>query len=98
VPDWVISGGESGVARERVRLIPPDAVREAREQCAQLGTAFFHKQWGNYWNNPLVLEQGMPVHEARRIDPDDGPHKNGKGGGLLDGKLYRQFPTPRAAA
>lgn len=98
VPDWVISGGESGVARERVRLIPPAGVREARDQCAANGTAFFHKQWGNYWNNPLVLEQGMSVSEARSIDPDDGPNKHGKGGGLLDGALYRMFPTPRIAA
>jgi protein gp37 len=97
VPDWIISGGESGVARERVRLIPPDAVRQARDQSNSHGVAFFHKQWGNYWNNPLVMEQGMSVSEARAIDPDDGPNKNGKGGGLLDGRLWREFPVPRAA-
>jgi len=40
----------------------------------------FHKQWGSYDNNPLVVEKGMTAREARAIDAE------GKGGGLVDGK------------
>jgi hypothetical protein len=50
------------------------------------GVAPFHKQWGSYNNNPLVVEKGMTVGEARAIDTE------GKGGGLVDGKLVREFP------
>jgi hypothetical protein len=35
-------------------------------------------------------EMVMPVREAQRLD------RHGKGGAMLDGRLYRQFPTPRA--
>jgi hypothetical protein len=49
----------------------------------------FHKQWGRYRNNPLVVEEGMTIEEAKGADPF------GKGGGLLDGKIVREFPTPR---
>jgi hypothetical protein len=48
--------------------------------------ALFHKQWGKYQNNPLVVEEGMSVEEASSFDP------NGKGGGLVDGELVREFP------
>lgn len=41
--DWVITGGESGPG---ARPCDPEWVREIRDACAQLGAAFFHKQWG----------------------------------------------------
>ena len=84
LPDWVISGGESGAG---ARSLEPRWVREIVADCTRLGVAPFHKQWGSYHNNPLVLEQGMPVREARRLDAE------GKGGGLLDGILVREFPN-----
>ncbi len=93
IPHWIITGGLSGVARERSTIFPPDAVRETRDQCQAARVAFFHKQWGHYGNNPLIIEQGMTIAQAREIDPDDGPNKNGKGGALLDGRLWRDFPT-----
>jgi protein gp37 len=68
------------------------AVRATRDQCIGAGVAFFHKQWGHYGNNPLVLKQGMSVAKARAIDPDEGPSKHGKGGALLDGRLWRELP------
>ncbi|NBV42667.1 hypothetical protein EBR96_07870, partial [bacterium] len=49
---------------------------------------FFHKQWGHYASNPLVAERGLPVWDAEALDPPS----NGKGGGLLDGRLWREFP------
>jgi hypothetical protein len=42
---------------------------------------------GSYGNNPLVVEQGMSTRDAQTID------KFGKGGGLIDGQLVREFPV-----
>lgn len=41
--DWVIAGGESG---PKARPIRREWVDLLREQCDQLGVAFFFKQWG----------------------------------------------------
>lgn len=83
--------GTNPVALSPPRVeMEPSALRT--DACSAAGVAFFHKQWGHYGNNPLVLEQGLSVAEARAIDPDDGPNKNGKGGALLDERLWREFP------
>lgn len=47
--DWIIVGGESGPG---ARPMHPDWPRQIRDQCAAAGTAFFFKQWGNWF--PLV--------------------------------------------
>jgi protein gp37 len=86
--DWVITGGESG---PRARPINPDWVREVRDQCTAAHVAFFHKQWGKPKFNPLAAQcpAGEKVADfIKRVD------SNGKGGALLDGKLWRQFPVP----
>ena len=85
LPNWLISGGESGFD---ARPTAPSWVRDVIADCRRKGVAAFHKQWGAYQNNPLVLEQGMTTAEAKKFDPF------GKGGGLLDGVLTRQFPVP----
>jgi hypothetical protein len=69
----------------------PRWVRDVIADCRRHGVAPFHKQWGSYWNNPLVMEQGMSIDEAKALD------KFGKGGGLVDGKLVREFPVRRNA-
>jgi protein gp37 len=86
LPDWLISGGESG---GRARPLDPEWVRDIIADCRRKGVAPFHKQWGTYSSNPLVVEQGMSIKEAKRIDPF------GKGGGLVDGCLVREFPLGR---
>lgn len=86
---WVITGGESGPG---ARLCNPQWVREIRDMCMAQGVSLFHKQWGMYHSNPLCFEQRMPVGEAEAQDP----HVNGKGGGLLDGRLWREFPAGSA--
>lgn len=85
-PDWVIAGGESGHGAR-----PMDAawMRDIIKDCEELGVAPFFKQWGTVKNNPLVSEQGINAKAVAAADP------NGKGGGLLDGQLYREFPIPR---
>jgi protein gp37 len=86
VPDWLISGGESGGG---ARPLNPQWVRDIIADCRRRGVTPFHKQWGTYKSNPLVVEQGMSIAEAKRIDPF------GKGGGLVDGCLVRAFPLGR---
>lgn len=86
VPDWLISGGESG---PRARPLDPQWVRDVIADCRRGGIAAFHKQWGTYKSNPLVVEQGMTIEEVKRSDPF------GKGGGLVDGKIVHEFPSPR---
>jgi len=83
-PNWLISGGESG---GKARPLNPQWVRDLVGDCRRFGVAPFHKQWGTYRNNPLVVEQDMSVKIAEQLD------KFGKGGGLLDGELVREFPS-----
>jgi protein gp37 len=94
VPHWVIIGGESGVAIARTRPTRPQWARDAIAECHRVGSAPFLKQWGRYANNPLVAEEGLDEREAATIDP----LRNGKGGGMLDGRLYRYFPKSLALA
>lgn len=84
-PDWVIFGGESGGGARRLE---PQWIRDIIAECHARGVVPFDKQWGTYSNNPPVVEQGMVVADARRLD------NQGKGGGLVDGKLVCGFPTP----
>jgi protein gp37 len=91
LPDWIICGGESG---GHARVMKPAWARHVRDQCRAFGIAFFHKQWGTYRSNPLVQEEGLSPADAQRHDPPT----NGKGGALLDGRLYREFPGERRAA
>ena len=86
VPDWLISGGESGGG---ARSLDPQWIRDIIADCRRLGVVPFHKQWGTYRSNPLVVEEGMTIEEAKRADPF------GKGGGLVDGQIVREFPSPR---
>lgn len=83
---WVITGGESG---PKARDLQPVWVREVRDQCLTRSIPFFHKQWGHYGNNPIVAEHGVEKSIARAIDPP----ANGKGGALLDGRLWREMPV-----
>ena len=84
--DWAIAGGESGGGAR-----PCDAawMRSVRDQCVAAGVKFFLKQWGRPQNNPLTAQcpQGERLNAfIKRVDP------NGKGGALLDGVLWREFP------
>jgi len=85
LPDWLISGGESGGG---ARPVDPQWVRDIIAECRQRGIATFHKQWGTYRSNPLVVEHGLSIKEAKALD------ESGKGGGLIDMKLVHEFPLP----
>jgi protein gp37 len=81
---WAILGGESGKGH---RPCKPEWLRSLRDQCLAQGVRLFLKQHGAYENNPLVVEQGMSLQEARALDPDPK-----KGGSMLDGRRWRQYP------
>jgi protein gp37 len=85
-PDWLIAGGESGHGARPMRAA---WARDIIKDCQETGVAPFFKQWGALGNNPLVSEQGLTPKAALSADA------YGKGGGLLDGQLYRHFPNPR---
>ena len=87
-PDWLIWGGESGPG---CRPMDPGWARSITLECQELRIPVLGKQWGSYANNPLVIEQGGSTELARSQDPET----NGKGGALLDGRLWRQFPERR---
>jgi protein gp37 len=88
-PDWLISGGESGGG---ARPVKRRWIRDVIADCRDHDVAVFHKQWGTYQNNPLVVKRGMTIEEAKVLD------KYGKGGGLVDGELIREFPVAENSA
>jgi hypothetical protein len=55
------------------------------------GVAPFHKQWGTYPNNPLVLEDGENIADAKAMD------KFGKGGGPVDEVLVHGCAMARGS-
>lgn len=81
---WVIVGGESG---RKARPMQKKWATSLRDQCAEAGTAFLFKQWGEF----------APVAES---DGDERPGgvgmvRIGKGtaGRLLDGRTHDEFPV-----
>lgn len=70
--DWVICGGESGPG---ARPLHPDWARDLRDQCAESGTPFFFKQWGEW----------LPW------EPHSLPAWKAQDGRLLDGNLLPDF-------
>ena len=85
-PDWLIWGGESGPG---ARPMDPRWAAKITLQCLTAGIAVFGKQWGSYDHHPLVRYHGMKASQVRHIDPPE----NGKGGAMLAGTTYRQFPV-----
>lgn len=76
--DWVIAGGESGPGA-RAPMI--GWIRSLRDQCANAGTAFHFKQWGEHApDDPAAAHAAM-----RRIGKK-------AAGALLDGVEHRAFP------
>ena len=89
-PNWLIWGGESG---SKARVMDPQWARDITAECQELGVACFGKQWGTYASNPIVFEDQAPQHVAEQQDPP----AHGKGGALLDGHLWREFPEIQGA-
>jgi protein gp37 len=67
-----------GESGPEARTMKVQWARDCRDECQRRDVPFFFKQWGTYESNP--------------IGKDRDPPSNGKGGGLLDGRLWREFP------
>ena len=83
---WVILGGESGPG---ARPMAADWAREVRDQCMAQKVPLFFKQWGIASNNPLFDQAPKGVTGARWVAQHD---PNGKGGSLLDGREWKEYP------
>lgn len=92
--DWLISGGESGA---EAKPSHPDWFRSARDACQASGTAYFHKQWGEWV--PTDSESRLKLAEYANVAAGDGTHHRmfrvGKkaAGALLDGREWREMPA-----
>jgi protein gp37 len=85
---WVIVGGESGPG---ARPMKPEWVREVRDQCVAQNVPLFFKQWGKASNNPIFYEDaGKKFTGAEWVKLHD---PNGKGGSLLDGREWKDYPA-----
>ncbi|MFM0226118.1 phage Gp37/Gp68 family protein [Paraburkholderia dipogonis] len=63
MPDWVICGGESG---PNARPMHPEWACDLRDQCAEAGTPFLFKQWGEW--APGENCGGTPTRTERIAD------------------------------
>jgi hypothetical protein len=78
LPDWIICGGESGTDTRRMK---PAWARAVRDQCADLGIAFFMKQTGSN-------HRGWPMNiRGKGDDMDEWP----------EDLQIRQFPSGKRA-
>ncbi|MHB8303633.1 MAG: phage Gp37/Gp68 family protein [Acidobacteriaceae bacterium] len=78
---WVIVGGESGPGARPMHL---DWARSLRDQCVTASVPFFFKQWGDYYAH--TNGRSCAWH------PDGWNPENKKGGSLLDGREWKEFP------
>jgi len=79
---WLVCGGESGPGARPMGYHLP---RHARDFCVRNGIPLFFKQWGIRANNPDFWD---PTARERGGAT--------KGGHLLDGREWQQFPRARA--
>lgn len=83
--DWVVVGGESG---PKARPMHPSWARSLRDQCAEAGVPFLFKQWGEWWPNCFLKEDGSRDETTMWMD------RVGKkrAGRLLDGVTHDGYP------
>lgn len=86
--DLVVCGGESGA---KARPMHPNWARNLRDQCADSGTAFFFKQWGEW-----ITAKGQPGHLPIGHVFEDGYQmirvRKKLAGRLLDGVEHNGMP------
>jgi protein gp37 len=84
---WIITGGESGIGHRRC---DDEWVRDLHRQSREQGVAHFFKQWGHWSNNPIA-KTAPPGRSPESWVAEQDP--NGKGGSLLDGVPWKEFPS-----
>ncbi len=82
--EWVVLGGESG---PNARDMEVEWAREVRDKCINEGVLLFFKQFGKNANNPNQFDETM----KKKIDKKRNS-LYAKGGCVLDGEIYRDFP------
>ncbi len=108
--DWVITGGETDQGEHMSRAHNPQWFRDLRDQCADAGVAYQHKQNGewcefgerglladgsmNFLGRPDDVATGKRVYFGDTIMQKVGKAKAGR---LLDGVEHNDRPVPRAA-
>lgn len=106
MPDWVITGGETDQGAHKARPTHPDWFRSLRDQAAAAGSAYHHKQngewlgWGQRFEDGLVenyLSFGKDPskfqHMDREIVSKVGKNRSGR---MLDGVTHDDFPQVAA--
>lgn len=98
VIDWVICGGESGTG---ARPMHPEWARALRDQCAEYGTKYLFKQWGEWAPEREIAVDGSPFSMAWQnnsalhiCEGGERVYRVGKklAGRTLDGKLHDEYP------
>lgn len=56
MPGWVITGGETDQGSHKARPTHPDWFRDLRDQCAEVGVPFHHKQMTKRAATPIDLQ------------------------------------------
>lgn len=111
MPDWVITGGETDQGGHMARPTHPEWFRSLRRQAKEAGSAFHHKQngewmpWiprnGNVGNKPVmhVMENGSEYYPGNSSSSLQSMIKIGKkaSGRTLDGVTHDAFPIVTAA-
>ena len=82
---WVVCGGESG---PKARPMPASWARSMRDECIRAEIPFFFKQWGS----GKEMGSGLPGHPSYGSGRSSAP----KGGRLLDGREWNEFPETKA--
>lgn len=92
--DWVVVGGETGV---NARPMHADWVRTIRDQCAEAGTPFFFKQWGE-WGFSVQGACFTNAKEKLCLKPGTIAWRTGKkkAGRELDGRTWDEYPEREA--
>jgi protein gp37 len=89
---WVITGGESGLG---ARPMAPEWLREVRDACIAQRVPHYLKQFGSPRNNPLFAQAPPGFTGPQWVAKHD---PIGKGGSLLDGRSWKEFPAAARAA
>jgi protein gp37 len=101
--DWAITGGETDQGEHKARPSHPDWFRSLRDQCADLGIPFHHKQNGEWIGGDQIPEEvTIPSgisNDCGIVGADDnrrvwrvGKHFSGR---AIDGVTHDAFPAIR---
>lgn len=101
MPDWIITGGETDQGGHKARPTHPDWFRMMRDQAADAGVPFHHKQNGEWLAWGQVMADGTENYLSYGKQPDFFRQQGGeifskvkkaRSGRMLDGVTHDAFP------